>query len=164
MQDEIALHRSVIVNVGVRHDNYDTFGGTTNPRAGLIYSPAAKTTLKLLYGQAFRAPNAYELFWHQQGVAKANPDLRPETNRTTELVLEQYFGTHLRVAATGFHYGIEGLITQQTDPADDLLVYNNVEAIQRQGRGSGAGRPLVERVGVPASAIPSRTAATVTQA
>lgn len=133
VQDEIALHRSVILNVGVRHDNYDTFGGTTNPRAGLIYSPLKKTTVKLLYGQAFRAPNAYELFWHQQDVAKSNPDLRPESNRTTELVLEQYLGTSLRVAATGFHYGIHGLITQQTDPVDGLLVYNNVEEIRAKG-------------------------------
>ena len=133
VQDEIALHRTVIVNAGVRHDNYDTFGGTTNPRAGLIYSPLRKTTLKLLYGQAFRAPNVYELFWHQQDVAKSNPALRPERNRTTELVFEQYLGTHLRVGATGFHYGINGLITQQTDPTDSLLVYNNVEKIRAKG-------------------------------
>jgi outer membrane receptor for ferrienterochelin and colicins len=133
VQDEVALHRTLLLNVGLRHDHYDTFGGTTNPRAGLIYSPFTKTALKLLYGQAFRAPNAYELFWQQEGLAKSNRALRPETNRTTEVVLEQYLGTHLRIAATGFHYGIKGLITQQTDPVDNLLVYNNVEQIRAKG-------------------------------
>jgi outer membrane cobalamin receptor len=133
VQDEVALHRKLLLNVGLRHDHYDTFGGTTNPRAGLIYNPFPKTALKVLYGQAFRAPNAYELFWQQQGVAQSNPSLRPETNKTSELVLEQYLGPHLRVAAVGFHYGINGLITQQTDPLSQLLVYNNVESIRVKG-------------------------------
>jgi outer membrane receptor for ferrienterochelin and colicins len=133
LQDELLIHPRVLVNLGVRHDNYETFGGTTNPRAGVIYSPLTRTTVKILYGQAFRAPNAYELFWHQEGVAKSNPDLRPERNRTTELVVEQYVGRHLRFAATGFHYGIKGLITQQTDARDGLLVYDNIEDIRAKG-------------------------------
>ena len=132
-QDEVALHRKVILNLGLRHDRYHTFGGTTNPRAGLIYQPFESTSVKVLYGQAFRAPNAYELFWQQQDVAKANAALRPETNKTTEVVLEQYLGSHVRVAATGFHYGISGLITQQTDPVDDLLVFRNVESVRANG-------------------------------
>ena len=132
-QDEVALHRKLILNLGLRHDWYVTFGGTTNPRAGLIYQPFASTSVKVLYGQAFRAPNAYELFWKQQDVAKANGELLPETNKTTEVVLEQYLGNHVRVAATGFHYGINGLITQQTDPLDGLLVFNNVESVRVNG-------------------------------
>ncbi len=133
LQDEITLHPKVLVNIGMRYDHYQTFGGTTNPRAGLIYSPTTKTTLKLLYGQAFRAPNVYELFWQQGDLAKTNPQLQPETNRTSELVLEQSLGSRVRVAATGFYYRINGLITQQTDAVDNLLVYNNVEAIIGRG-------------------------------
>ena len=120
-------------NVGLRHDHYDTFGGTTNPRAGLIYNPRKSTTLKLLYGSAFRAPTVMELFWRASDSAKPNPGLQPETNRTSELVLEQYLGSHLRFTTTGFYYRINDLITQQTDPADDLLVYNNVETITARG-------------------------------
>ena len=137
---KIALHRTLLLNVGLRHDHYDTFGGTTNPSAGFIYNPLTKTTLKVLYGQAFRAPNAYELFWHQQDVAKSNPALRPETNKTTELVLEQYLGTHVRVAAAGFHYGINGLITQQTDPTEQpsRLQQRGVDSRERtRGRSRG---------------------------
>jgi iron complex outermembrane receptor protein len=133
VQDELAITNTLLVNLGLRHDQYDTFGGTTNPRAGVIYNPAPRTALKLLYGQAFRAPNAYELYWHQDGLAKANPALQPETNRTSELVLEQYVGSRFRLAATGYYYNVRDLITQQTDPADDLLVYNNVEAVTAHG-------------------------------
>ena len=132
-QDEIALHRKLRFNVGLRHDYYDTFGETTNPRAAVIYNPVDTTTVKLLYGAAFRAPNAYELFWQQSGIGKANPTLQPETNRTSELVLERYLGRHLRVTGTGFYYTVNGLITQQTDAVDGLLVYKNVEAIKAHG-------------------------------
>jgi iron complex outermembrane receptor protein len=132
-QDEITLRPNLLLNLGLRHDSYDTFGATTNPRAGLIYHPRVKTTLKVLYGQAFRAPNAYELYWHQQDVSKANPLLKPERNKTVELVLEQYVGAHFRFAGTGFHYRTNGLISQDTDPADQLLVYRNVESIRATG-------------------------------
>ncbi len=133
VQDEFALHKKLSFSVAVRHDQFDSFGGTTNPRVGLIYNPSKATTLKLLYGQAFRAPNAYELFWTQSDIAKANPGLRPETNKTSEVVLEHYLTNGTRLSATGFYYRIRDLITQQTDPTDDLLVYNNVESISAKG-------------------------------
>jgi iron complex outermembrane receptor protein len=134
LQDEFQILENLIFNAGVRYDHYDNFGGTTNPRLALIYNPVEKTTLKLLYGEAFRAPNFYELFYHDgPDVQKNNPDLDPETINTYELVLEQYLGNHLRGVATGFYYKIEDLITQQIDPADDLLVFNNVEEIEAKG-------------------------------
>jgi iron complex outermembrane receptor protein len=133
VQGELPVHDRLLLNLGLRHDQYDTFGGTTNPRVGVIYTATKTTTLKLLYGQAFRAPNAYELFWQYPGLAKANPTLQPETNQTSEVVLERTFSGGLRLTATGFYYRVRGLITQQTDPADDLLVYNNIETINAKG-------------------------------
>src|ERR1700683_4535336 len=59
-QDEIHLRKTLVLNLGLRYDHYSTFGGTTNPRAALIYSPWGKTTVKFLYGHAFRAPNFFE--------------------------------------------------------------------------------------------------------
>ena len=65
-----------------------------------LHARRARTTVKLLYGQAFRAPNAYELFWRQDDVAKPNPVLRPETNSTSEFVLEQLLSSAVRVGVT----------------------------------------------------------------
>lgn len=132
LQDEITLRKDLVLNAGVRHDRYATFGGTTNPRLGLIYSPFKKTTLKLLYGDAFRAPNVYELFYYGSS-QKSNPNLKPETIKTYEVVWEQYLGKRFRVAAAGFHYNIEGLINQQTDPVDGLLVFRNTEKVSAEG-------------------------------
>jgi iron complex outermembrane receptor protein len=133
VQDEYAISKKLILNAGLRLDRYDTFGSTVNPRLGLIYSPSSRTTVKLLYGHAFRAPSFYELFWWQKGASKANPRLNPETIRTPELVLEQRIGRHFRFSAAGFHYGISDLIIQQTDPVDDLLVYQNIDRIRTKG-------------------------------
>jgi outer membrane receptor protein involved in Fe transport len=56
-QDEFQILKNLILNAGVRHDQYETFGGTTNPRIALIYNPFQKTAIKLLYGEAFRPPS-----------------------------------------------------------------------------------------------------------
>lgn len=129
LQDEFAVRQNLTLSAGVRYDYHTTFGGITKPRLGLIYHPAEKTTLKLLYGEAFRAPNNYELYYGQNNVFKTNPDLKPETIRTSELVLEQYLGDHVRLSASGYMNRIKGLISQQTGPADGLITFRNVEEI-----------------------------------
>ena len=48
-------------------------------------------------------------------------------------MLEQYLGARARLTTTAFFYKVRDLITQQTDPTDNLLVYNNVEAIEARG-------------------------------
>ncbi len=134
VQDEFRPRHDLILNVGVRHDSYDTFGGTTNPRLGVIYSVRDATTLKFLFGQAFRAPNVYELYYEDGGVSqKANPDLQPETIRTYEIALEHGFGDRLRSVASVYHYGINDLITIGTDPADGLAVFRNVDRVKSNG-------------------------------
>lgn len=134
LQDEFRIARPLILNAGIRYDHYETFGGTMNPRAALIYNPWEKTTFKLVYGQAFRAPNSYEFYFDDGGVAqKGNPNLDPETIRTYELICEQYLGTHLRGTVVGFYYKMKDLISQGTDPADGLLVFDNVADVQAHG-------------------------------
>lgn len=132
-QTELELGSRLLLNAGLRYDRYDNFGGTLNPRFGLIYSPRPTTTVKLLYGRAFRAPNAYERYLESPGFNKANPDLKPETIRTYELVFEQYLPHGLLFTASGYRYGIRQLITQVRDPADGLLVFENVDAINAKG-------------------------------
>lgn len=132
-EGEWRLLRSAVLQTGVRHDDYSLFGGQTKPRVALIVNPAARTTLKLVYGGAFRAPTVYELYWRQASVTKASPDLRPENIDATELVLEQYVGAHWRLSMNGFTYQLRGLVDQTEDPADGLLVYRNLNAVNAKG-------------------------------
>jgi len=134
LQDEFRILSNLILNAGVRYDHYETFGDTTNPRIGLIYSPFDRTAVKLLYGSAFRSPNVYELYYNDGNLfQKANPDLMPEKIHTYELVLEQYLEKHLRMTATGFYYKIDDLISQQVDPKDGCLVFRNTEDVEAKG-------------------------------
>jgi iron complex outermembrane receptor protein len=130
LQDEITLGGGLIVNAGLRFDHYSSFGGTTNPRLAVLWTPRPGTTLKLLYGSAFRAPNAYEMFYNDGGLTQlANPTLTPETIRTYEAVLEQSAGDKVRFTVTGFHNRIKGLISQELFvPADpnSPFIYRNV--------------------------------------
>ena len=131
-QDEFAITDRLILNAGFRYDHYSTFGGTVNPRAGLIYT-WRDMTAKLLYGRAFRAPNPFQQFNTVSGVSKPNPDLKPETINTYELVLEQYLGHHLRGSASAYYYEIDKLISQVLDQSDGLLVYQNTNKINARG-------------------------------
>ena len=132
-QDEFRIRENLTLSGGVRYDHHSVFGGTAKPRVALIYHPGAKTTVKLLYGEAFRAPSNFEFYYGTNGTFKLNPDLRPETIKTTELVFEKYLGNHLRLSASGYVYHIKGLITQELDPADGLISFRNDEAIASKG-------------------------------
>ena len=97
IQDEFRITRSLLLNAGLRHDSYETFGGTTNPRAALIYSLDDATTFKGLYGRAFRAPNLYELYAQDGGLTqKPSRRLRPETIESFELVAERRLARNFR--------------------------------------------------------------------
>jgi iron complex outermembrane receptor protein len=106
-QDEYRIARPLTVVLGVRHDRYSTFGGSTNGRLGLVYAPTRRTAIKVLRGTAFRAPSVFELYYN---IAGGNPTLKPEEIETTEAVWEQYVGARVRTAATVFQYRIERLI------------------------------------------------------
>jgi iron complex outermembrane receptor protein len=132
-QDEFAIRKGLILNAGLRHDQYQQFGGTTNPRVALIYSPLNRTTLKLIYGQAFRAPNNYELYYGDQVSVEPNPNLQPETIRTEEFVWEQDLGGDFRLSTGVFGNQFADLITQQIDPKTGFIVYDNSESAHSRG-------------------------------
>lgn len=128
---ESALHTNLTLQAGLRYDYFATFGGTVNPRAGVIYSPVPPTTLKLLYGQAYRAPNAYEFDYQRPGYLP-NPSLEPERVRTYELVWEQQLAKPLRLGTALFYNQIRDLITQQELPSGDLM-FRNTDAVDARG-------------------------------
>ena len=136
-QDEIQLGSRLIVDLGLRHDRYSTFGGTTNPRAALIYKPFDQTVVKLLYGQSFRAPNDAELYFQVPSLAgptpRANPGLKPERARTSELVLEQGLPRDFHLVVSGYYYPIRGLIGAVNDPISGDIVYENKQRVDLKG-------------------------------
>jgi len=135
-QGDFELLKELRLNVGVRYDQFDTFGDTVNPRLALIYHPLRTTTLKLLYGTAFNAPNVYQLYYAGPN-NKGNADLKPETIDTYEVVLEQRLFDRVEWDTSGYYYKINDLINQQLDPRDSLLVYRNVDQVAAKGMETG---------------------------
>ena len=142
VQDEYAIRRNVLLNIGVRHDQDSIFGGTTNPRIGLIYNPLEATTLKFLYGTAFRAPNDYEMFYRAADSALPNANLKPETIHTAEFVVEQYFGGGYRVSGSIFQNKIDHLI-DQVETSGGFLQFQNVGSARTTGVQLGFDRQWV---------------------
>jgi outer membrane receptor for ferrienterochelin and colicins len=128
------INKQFSVSAGVRYDYYDGgFGGSANPRIGLIYHPAASTTAKILYGSAFRAPVPYESDPDYGPFYVGNPKLQPEKIRSVEGILEQGLGSHLRASGSLFYNRITSLITLDTDPSTGLSVYENSQAATAKG-------------------------------
>lgn len=131
-QGEFPIRSDLTVNLGLRYDHYSTFGNTVNPRAALIYSPFEKTTVKLLYGQSFRPPNVYELYY-SVGDLEPNPHLKPETVKSTELVLEQYLPKSLQLSVSVFDDPIHGLISAEPGATPVDTIYRNSQQVSLKG-------------------------------
>jgi iron complex outermembrane receptor protein len=125
LQDEMKVSDKVAFNVGVRHDHYESFGGSTHPRAALIVTPFERTALKFLYGSAFRAPVVYELYYGSH----ANPDLKPESIRTFEVVVEQYAMGNLRLTGSAYVYSIDDLVS--VDTVSNM--FENIDEVSTKG-------------------------------
>jgi outer membrane receptor for ferrienterochelin and colicins len=132
LQDEFSIRKNLVLSAGLRYDRYSTFGGTLNPRLALIFTPAENTAIKLLYGQAFHAPDDFEIYYDAVGY-EANLALKPETIKTTELVFERYFHKYTSLSASGFYNVIGGLISQTTDPKTGKIQYVNLENVHGEG-------------------------------
>jgi outer membrane receptor for ferrienterochelin and colicins len=117
LQDEIRVRPWLLLSGGVRYDRYDRFSKTT-PHAAVVVMPSANDSFKYLYGRAFRAPNAYELYYFN---ADAPSYLRPESIDTHEVVWERYVGEWLRTSVSAYHYTASDLITFDVLQPDTLL-------------------------------------------
>ncbi len=136
LQDEILLREDLRLNAGLRYDHAGRAGGDLHPRLALIYHPHPGNSLKLIYGSAYRAPNAYELYYGSDVTGaeqKGNPGLRPETIRTYEAVLERTFAAGWHGTVSLYHYRVADLITQIEDPLDGRLVFRNDGRIHATG-------------------------------
>jgi len=131
-QDEFAVTSKLTLSGGLRYDHYSDFRGSTNPRLGLIYRLFVPTTVKLLYGTAFRAPEPFELTPDFGIVYDDNLNLQPETIRSQEVVIEQGIGKHFTLSGNLFRNDIDRLISLEP-VADGQLQYQNVQSVVAKG-------------------------------
>jgi len=132
-QDEFGITSRLTLNAGVRYDHYSTFGGTTNPRAALIYRAAEKTALKLLYGNAFSAPDVYETSPDFGVFYDDNLKLKPERIQSLEARVEQGLGQYFQLSGGVYRNRISDLISLVLNPSDQDFQYQNAGSAQAVG-------------------------------
>jgi len=104
LQGDFAVLTNLHFNGGVRYDQYGNFDPALDPRLALIYNPLPGSTLKAIYGTAFRVPDFEEL---------SDPrfqEISPERITSYELVYEQDIARHLRSSLSGFYNEMRHLI------------------------------------------------------
>ncbi|MBN1609527.1 MAG: TonB-dependent receptor [Polyangiaceae bacterium] len=121
------LSKAARVSAGARYDAYSSFGGSLNPRAALIVNPYPRGTLKLMGGNAFRAPSVYELYYNDGGLTQvASPDLRPESITSAEVEHSHRFSPTVVGTAAVYANHVRSLITPAgSGNASDPLHYEN---------------------------------------
>lgn len=113
---------------GARFDYHSYFGGFFTPRAGVLLVPSDVAVVKLLYGRAFRAPNARELLVtvtrDDEGInnfVAGNRDLDPETINTVEAELTVNPARAMELRAAGYGSFIRDTINPVQGPPSGPL-------------------------------------------
>jgi iron complex outermembrane receptor protein len=105
------LSKSLKVSLGARYDHFSDFGGTLNPRMGVVWEANANNIFKLMYGEAFRAPTFAELYNQNNPSIIGNPNLDPEKIKTFELGWENSSLSRANLQVTLFHNEISDIIS-----------------------------------------------------
>ncbi len=132
-QDEWRLADTLSATLGLRVDHNNFTGTRGSPRAGLIWQATPGTTMKLLYGQAHRAPNAYERDYRDGNSQVANPSLRGETVEAWDWVLDHRFDHGLAVRASLYRWTTQDMIALGIEPVSRLSQYQSGGSIRTQG-------------------------------
>lgn len=110
-QSQYKFPEKTELTFGARYDHYSDIGSAFSPRFGITHQVSDIQTLKLLVGKAFRAPTFSDLAVSNNTAIQGNPNLKPETITTWELV---WMGNwqHNSLTLTAFDSCIDDAIVQ----------------------------------------------------
>ena len=108
--------------LGLRYDYYQNIDASVSPRVALVYPLTPQHIVKVLYGQAFRAPSNNELNAINNSTVLGNPYLKPETVSTWDIIY-MYQGNDLSVNIGLFDNKIDNAIVQLV--VDDVRSFAN---------------------------------------
>lgn len=134
VQDEFRPASWLLLSGGLRLDRLSVFGTHVTPRAAAVLLPRPQTAVKLLFGSAFRAPNAYERFYYNERLGLSDA-LGPEEIRSGELVWEETVSRNVRATVSAFAYRADQLIEQRPSPDPSLASQMFVNTGRLQARG-----------------------------
>lgn len=139
LQDEIGLTDDLKLTLGTRYDDHEIYGGELTSRANVVYTVTDGVALKAGIGQAFKAPDAYQLSESYEIVScggrctlAGNPDLEPETSVTAEVGVEVR-QKRWDASVAVFKTKVEDMIVATYDPATVSRAWENVDEVEIYG-------------------------------
>jgi outer membrane receptor for ferrienterochelin and colicins len=104
------------VTIGGRYDYNNYYGSPVSPRIAIVNQPNDKTTIKIMYGNAYRAPTNTEIYQ-----APAGTKLKVEKATTFELNVSHKLSANLICQLNGFHNKVTDAIVlgNLPNPNDD---------------------------------------------
>jgi outer membrane receptor protein involved in Fe transport len=117
------LHRftdDTYLTLGLRYDNYDEIDARLSPRVGLVHSFNKINTLKLLYGEAFRAPSLNETGLINNPIVLGNVNLTHEIVKTWDII----WLVHTKNA----YLSIGGFINDYQHPIAGIFINKNIRS------------------------------------
>ncbi|MFT3839789.1 MAG: TonB-dependent receptor [Myxococcaceae bacterium] len=129
--DEWKIHPRLFVQLGIRVDKYlDLSALPFSPRLGIVAKPYDGGLSKLVVGQAFRAPNVYELYYTDGQTQTFPTTLGPEQITTFELEHSHDLTQELRLTGAAYYNLIDRLV---------VLGYQDMPASMPQGCSDATG-------------------------
>ena len=127
LQDEYQVTPTVALTGGLRYDRYSTGQSHASPRLALVWDVTPRSTLKLLYGNAFRVPSVYEASF------AARP-LKPEQIDTIEGSWQQKLSEGLLASVSVHQSELRNLIDETVLDSDTSnVMYQNRETARTRG-------------------------------
>lgn len=126
------LDDKLFLLLGLRSDTYSDFGNQIVPRAGLIFKPDADSAVKVVYGKAFRAAVGGEVGGASN--IKGDPEIKPETIATYELILMRAKKTY-DVNVSFFTSKWQDGITTVAFSGDPVFVSKYVNSAENTAKG-----------------------------
>ncbi|MFH1414983.1 MAG: TonB-dependent receptor [Elusimicrobiota bacterium] len=114
LQGQYEVSDMVDVTVGGRYDNDSDYGGVTNPRVAVVLEPIENTYVKLLYGQAYKAPSLHELYYFRKNAYYGNPSVTPETNTTSEIQVMSKISERISGSINYFYIDMQDIIVYKS--------------------------------------------------
>lgn len=123
--------------VGTRYSQNELFGSNLSSRATLVYSIDEKNSFKLMWGQSYRAPSLFELYFRTPtNTVFGNTSLKPEKSNAVEIAYLTSFDKFF-IQALVYHSFYENKIFRTrrnpTSTTDKSTIYMNGSTFKATG-------------------------------
>ncbi len=122
----------------IRWDNYSDVDAQVSPKLGILINSGEKISMgfRCNIGKSYRVPTFDDLYWPDEGWAKGNPDLKPETSTSFDfgLFLNKKSNAFIQAEVNYFSNTIDDLISWGADNSGIWMPLNigkaNIEGIE----------------------------------